>query len=168
MDSIIFPLCVFISVWAMVGLVQILIWIKNKKTQKSIETYIESIKSIYIPFKGAVKFMFNSGYYEYNEQDLMNQLERITPEAYYRQLLIIKIKKKEICLYARKINGPNSEMQKIDVNQFKKLYLETDCNFLSTPIYSQDRENVYTDLSFEENELNLLLENLKKTNNTNV
>lgn len=143
-----------IGITAIISGIAVLIWPFISKHFKRAPKYIS--------FKEATKIIADCSYYDFNGQDKINESEGVTRESYYKQLLSIRIRRKEISLYGRKIYSSNPKVQKIDNNEFKKLYLEMDCNFLSTPAYSQIRENVYTDLRFKKNELNLLAGKLKR------
>ena len=115
----------------------------------------------YIPFKDAIKAIGDCGYYDVNGHAIMHQNMVITRDSYYKGLLQESVNNKDIGLYGRKIHSSNSEPQKIEVDEFKELYLEEDCNSLSETLRDWSRQNKYTDLSFEKKELDLLLDKLK-------
>ena len=125
-------------------------WVKNKK------------KPIFVSFNDAIKIVGDCVFYDINEHRIIFENMRFTRHSYSKGLLVKRIKDKEISLHGRKIYSSKSELQKIDVKEFKRLYLEKDCNFLSSPKYCDKRENIYTDLSFNKKELELLVEKLKQ------
>lgn len=157
-------ICILISILLLSWHFSKFVWkwnLDNKKSTQS-QSKIEETKPVYISFQDAIKLIGDCGYYDVNGHTVMHQKMGVTRDSYYKGLLQENIKRKDISLYGRKIHSSITELQKIEANEFKELYLENDCNFLSSPYWSQNRENVYTDLNFEKNELNSLVEKLKQ------
>lgn len=156
-----FPSYVCISISIVLLGWRLLKWIKGKRKPKQSQINIEEATPVYISFKDAIKVIGACDFYDFNGHDKMSESMGVTRESYYRELLKDRVKRKEISLYGRKIYSSSADLQKIAVDEFKELYFEDDCNFLSETLRDWSRQNKYTDLSFNKNELNLLVEKLK-------
>jgi hypothetical protein len=109
-----------------------------------------------VSFREAIGIMGDCNYYDINADPMVWKNAGITPESFYKGLLIKLIQINSISLYGRKIHGSKERLQKIEENEVKALHLDEDCSFLYEILSDGSHQNIYTHLTFNKNELSML------------